>query len=54
MGKLSEFKLLSADEIRNLVGKMQIKSCELDYLPTHILKNYIDSFISGMSCYEPI
>ena len=24
---------------------MQIKSCELDYLPTHILKNHIDSFI---------
>ena len=24
---------------------MQIKLCELDYLPTHILKNHIDSFI---------
>ena len=45
MGKLSEFKSLSADEIRNSVRKMQIKSCELDYLPTHILENHIDSFI---------
>ena len=24
---------------------MQIKSCELDYLPTHILKDHMDSFI---------
>ena len=29
---LSEFKLLSAEEIRKLVRKMQIKSCELDYV----------------------
>ena len=44
-GKLSEFKLLSAEEIRNLVRKMQMKSCELDYLPTYILKDHIDTFI---------
>ena len=43
--KLSKFRPLSTDEIRKLVGKMQIKSCELDYLPTHILKDNIDSFI---------
>ena len=45
VGNLSKFKLLSADEIGNLVGKMQMKSCELDYLLTHIFKNHIDTFI---------
>ena len=46
MGKLSKFKLLSADEIGNLVGKMEMKACELDFSLTHILKNHIDTFIS--------
>ena len=45
IGKLSKFRPLSTDEIRNLSQKMQIKSYELDYLPTHILKHYMDSFI---------
>ena len=45
IGKLSKFKSLSTDEIRKLIGKMQSKLCELDCLPTHILKDHIDSFI---------
>ena len=45
IGKLSKFRPLSTDEIRKLVGKMQIKLCELDNLPTHILKDHMDSFI---------
>ena len=45
IGKLSEFKPLSTDEIRKLIVKMQSKSCELDCLPTHIMKHHIDSFI---------
>ena len=44
IGKLTKFKPLSTDEIRKLVRKMQIKSCELDYLPAHILNGHMDSF----------
>ena len=45
IGKLSKFKPLSTDEIRKLVRKMLIKLCELDYSPTHILKDHMNSFI---------
>ena len=48
-GKLTKFKLLSAEGIRNLVRKMQMKLCELDYLPTYIPKYHIDTFISVLT-----
>ena len=49
IGKLSKFKPLSTDKIRKLVRKMQIKSCGLDYLPTHIFKKHMDSFIPNFT-----
>ena len=45
IGKLLEFKPLSTEEIRKIIGKMQSKLCELDCLPTHILKDHIDTWI---------
>jgi hypothetical protein len=35
----------SSDEIRKIVMKAPLKSCELDPIPTHILKSCLDSLL---------
>ena len=34
----SSFKIISQDEIKRLISQLQSKSCELDILPTNVLK----------------
>ena len=40
--KLDTFKKPSTEDVRKLINKMKMKSCELDVLPTHILKEMLD------------
>ena len=40
--KFDTFKKLSKEDVRKLISKMKTKSCELDVLPTHILKEMLD------------
>ena len=35
---LQKFAPLTAEQVTNLISSMQTKSCELDPMPTHILK----------------
>ena len=39
------FESLTADEIRKLINELQTKSCELDILPTNILKLFLDELL---------
>ena len=43
------FSELSEGDIRKLLGKLQIKSCELDLIPTYILKQQSDYFITTLT-----
>ena len=43
--KLDTFKKLNAEDVRKLINKMKTKSCELDVLPTHILKEMLDHLL---------
>ena len=43
--KLDTFKKLSTEDVRKLINKMMNKSCELDVLPTHILKEILDHLL---------
>ena len=42
---LTQFYPASCDEIRKLIMKSPSKSCDLDPLPTHMLKQSIDEFV---------
>ena len=43
--KFDTFKKLSEEDVRKLISKMKTKSCELDVLPTHILKEILDHLL---------
>ena len=43
--KLDTFKKLSTEDVKKLINKMKMKSCELDVLPTHILKEMLDHLL---------
>ena len=43
--KLDTFKKLSTEDVRKLTNKMEMKSCELDALPTQILKEILDHLL---------
>ena len=43
--KLDTFKNLSTEDVRKLINKMKTKSCELDVLPTYILKEMLDHLL---------
>ena len=45
--KLDTFNKLSTEDVRKLINKMKMKSCELDVLPTHILKEMLDHLPSN-------
>ena len=46
---LSNFGVLSDTEIKCSISKLQTKSCELDLVPTKILKENIDYFITAIT-----
>lgn len=39
------FKSLSQEEVKNLISQMQPKSCELDVLPTTMLKSFVNELL---------
>ena len=41
--EFEKFRELSEDEVRKLINKMQTKSCEIDVLPTKLLKSFHSS-----------
>ena len=43
--KFGTFKKLRKENIRKLISKMKTKSCELDVLPTHILKEMLEDLL---------
>ena len=43
--KFDTFKKLSKEDVRKLISKTKTKSCELDVLPTHILKEMLDHLL---------
>ena len=42
--RMKEFKILSKDEVSALIRKAANKSCELDPVPTYILKENVEVF----------
>ena len=38
--ELNEFQPLSEQQVIKMMGKLQTKSCEMDLVPTHILKKF--------------
>ena len=47
--ELSNFAVISESDIRTGISKLETKSWELDIIPTHIVKNYLDTFISALT-----
>ena len=47
--ELSNFASVSESDIRKVMSKLEAKSCELDIIPTHIVKNYLDIFIPALT-----
>ena len=45
--ELQAFHPLSETEVHNVIKKLQKKSCELDHIPTYIVKNHLDYFIKS-------
>ena len=43
--QLKEFQPLSEDEVSNIIGRMSSKSCEIDPLPTTLLKKVLPNVI---------
>ena len=43
--ELQAFYPLSETEIHKVINKLQTKSCELDHIPTYLMKNHLDYFI---------
>ena len=43
------FSVLSETEIKHSISKLQTKSCELDLVPTKILKENLDYFIKAIT-----
>ena len=43
--RMTVFRPASPDEIRKIVMKALLKSCELDPIPTHIVKSCLDSLL---------
>ena len=43
--KLSRFTPVSYSEVERLVKRAPVKSCDLDHIPTHLLKFCIDSLL---------
>ena len=46
---LSEFSLLSKDDVRSLCSKSTTKSCQLDPIPTWLLKKHIDVMLPSLT-----
>ena len=46
--ELSNFAAVSESGIRKVMSKLETKSCELDIIPTHTVKNYLDTFITAL------
>ena len=44
------FDNLSENEIRKFINQLQTKSCELDILPTKILKTYRNELLPTITC----
>ena len=49
-GCFSNFTLLEISEVESLVCKSATKSCELDYIPTYLLKEHLDIFLPVLQC----
>ncbi len=43
--QLSEFKLLTEDEVKKVILKSSNKYCELDHIPTNLLRECIDEIL---------
>ena len=43
--KFDTFKKLREEDVKKIISKMKTKSCELDALPTHILKEMLDDLL---------
>ena len=43
--KFDAFKELREEDVKKLISKMKTKSCELDILPTHILKEMLKDLL---------
>ena len=46
---LHNFQELTTDEVKKLIMELQTKSCELDKLPTHILKMHINELLQTIT-----
>ena len=47
--KVSEFNILSDQDVRRIVKKSTTKSCILDPVPTSLLKEHLDDFIPTLA-----
>ena len=47
--KFDTFKKLREEDIKKLISKMKTKTCELDVLPTHILKVILDDLLPSIT-----
>ena len=47
--ELSNFPAVSESDVRKVMSKLETISCELNKIPTHIVKNYSDTFIPALT-----
>lgn len=45
----TSFENLSQDEVKMLINQLQSKSCELDILPTKVLKSFLDELLPNIT-----
>ena len=46
---LDSFKLLSEKQVKSIIASMSTKSCELDVLPTQLLKDILDRILTPIT-----
>ena len=50
----SQFEIFSCDTVKQIIRSLSSKSCSLDPVPTHILKNHLDAIGPVNSCCQQI
>jgi len=46
---ISKFHELTTDEVSKLISELNTKSCELDALPTHLFKAYLNDLLPNVT-----
>ena len=50
--KFDTFQKLREEDVKKLISKMKTKSCELDVLPTHMLKEILEDLLPTITNYQ--